>query len=148
MAVTTGSANLYDKFKLELGKGSFNLTSDTLKVMLLTSVYTPVAATDDFVSGISANEVASAGYARTAVTPSWALDGSTARLILTDPVFTASGADMVARYWVLFKDDGVADASSRLIAYGLLNEADLDVTATDGNSITVDFANTLGLFSI
>ena len=147
MAVTTTTTALYTKFKQKLGPGLIDLSVGPFEVLLTTSAYAPALDTDEFASTPAANELSGNGYARATITPTWSADGSVMRFIVTDPVFTASGGSLVARRWVLLMDDGVADASSPLVATGLLDENDLDVTATDGNSLTVDFANVNGLFS-
>jgi hypothetical protein len=147
MAVTTTTTALYTKFKQKLGTGLIDLSVGPFEVLLTTSTYVPDLTTDEFASTPATNELSGNGYARATITPTWSVDGSVMRFIVTDPVFTASGGSLVARRWVLLMDDGVADTSSPLVATGLLDENDLDVTATDGNSITVDFANVNGLFS-
>ena len=147
MAVTTTTTSLYLKFKQKLGQALIDLSGHTFQVMLTTSSYTPNLTTDEFASTPVTNELSGNGYARATVTPTWSVDGSVMRFIITDPVFTASGDSLVARRWVLFRDAGGADSANPLVATGLLDENDLDVTATDGNSITVDFANVNGLFS-
>jgi len=53
---------IYNKFKLEALKGSIDLSSDTIKVMLLTSSYTPNIDTDIFIDDVSANEITGTGY--------------------------------------------------------------------------------------
>ena len=148
MAVTTTTTALYTKFKDKLGKGQINLPAGPFQVLLTTDLYVPNLTTNEFASTPAASEVAAGtGYARVTVTPTWSQDGSVMRFILTDPVFTASGGSIVARRWVLIRDDAVGDSTRPLVATGLLDENDLDVTATDGNSLTVDFANVNGLFS-
>jgi len=145
MATYTGSAALYTKFKQGLGTGVYDFSADTLKVALTTSSYTPGTDTHDFMDDIT-NEVSGNGYARQTVTATWSATGSTVTLSLTDPVFTASGGSIVARYWVLFVDAGVGDSTNPLIAYGLIDSTPGDVTTSDGNTLTVDFSAS-GLFS-
>src|SRR5579872_5252486 len=56
------ATSVYSKFKQQCAQGAHNLASDTLKMMLLTSSYTPALDTDAQYSDISANEVTGTGY--------------------------------------------------------------------------------------
>lgn len=139
MASYTGTANWYDKALKNLQNGALDIDTDSLQVLLTTSTYTPDAANHEFVSSIT-NELSGSGYARqtlssvTLTEPSagtWQLDSA-------DPSFTASSGSLTARYWVLFSNAEATDAARELIAYGLIDSTPGDVTATDGNSITIN----------
>ena len=146
MATYTGTANLYNALKLGLGQGAINFGTAALKVALCQSGYTPSAADHDFADDLT-NEVSGSGYARQAVTATWSATGTTVTLSLTDPVFSADGGSITARWWVLLIDAGGADSANRLLAYGLIDETPGDVTATDQNTLTIDFSAS-GLFSL
>lgn len=151
MATTTGTNNLYDKVKEKLMDGTIDLDTDTFQVMLLTNAYTPNQATDEFVSTIVANEVTGGGYVRQTLTAvQWIVSGGANGQMKFDsanPQWAASGGSIVARYWVLFKDDAGGDASSPLLAYGLLDDTPADVTTTDGNTLTLN-VNANGYFTV
>ncbi|MEO7836209.1 MAG: hypothetical protein ABIS21_01045 [Acidimicrobiales bacterium] len=61
--------------------------------------------------------------------------------ITTDPVWTASGGSIVARYAVIY------EVAGRVLCYALLDSTPADVTATTGNTLTVA-ANASGLFTL
>lgn len=140
MATTTGTFNWYNKGKGKIVGGTVDFDTIDLRIALTTSTYTPDAAAHDYLDDIT-NEVAGGtGYARYALVNdakseptagTWMLDSD-------DPTWTASGGSIVARYWILYSHDGAGDASSELIAYGLLNSAAADVTTTDGNVLTIN----------
>ncbi len=144
MSTTPGTFNWYNKGKGKIVGGTIDLDTPDLRVLLTTSAYTPDAALHDFVSDIT-NEVAGGtGYARYALVNeakseptagTWMFDSD-------DPAWTASGGSIVARFWVLYSHDAAGDGSSELIAYGLLNSANLDVTTTAGNILTYNVPTT------
>lgn len=116
MAVT---ATLYTPGKLNLVNGQINLGSDTLKVALLGSGYTPNADTHANWSDVSANEVSGTGYTANGATLSnaaTAQDSTNHRAYLSADDTTWPASTITARYAVLMKWTGVA-ATSKLIGY-------------------------------
>lgn len=108
---------LYPAFKgRQNGSGTpIDFDSDTLKVMLVTSSYTPDAA-HDFRNDVT-NEVTGTGY----TTGGAALTSPTLTLVGDDYVFDAAdvtwpSSTITARGAVLYKDVGTA-ATDPLIAY-------------------------------
>ncbi len=67
-----------------------------------------------------------------AVTLTLAGTGSVTAKFGTNPVWTASGGSIVARFAVLYK------VGSDVLAYCLLDSTPADVTATTGNTLTID----------
>jgi hypothetical protein len=61
--------------------------------------------------------------------------------IATDPVWTASGGSIVARFGVIYEDSG------DVLCYCLLDSTPGDVTATTGNTLTVA-AHASGVFTM
>jgi len=114
------TASVYKKFILKLNTGeTFNWESDTIKVALLTSAYTPDEANDEFFSDVEANEVTGNGYtaggeilSNTQVT----YDSGNDQYILTADNVTWTNATITARYAVIYKDTGDS-STSPLIAY-------------------------------
>jgi hypothetical protein len=137
MATTTGTLNVYDSFKRDLQNGTIDVDGDTWICGLSTSTYVPNAATHEILTDIT-NEVAGNGYARQTlagvsltepVAGTWQFDSN-------DPVFTASGGSIVARFWWVFDDTPVGPVDP-LFAYGLLDQTPADVTTTDTNTLTL-----------
>jgi hypothetical protein len=143
MATTTGTLVFYDSWMQKLAE-AVNLSSDSFIVGLTTSSYTPDASTHDEVADIT-NEVSGNGYARqTLGSVTFSQSGGTATFDAADPVFTASGGSIVARYYFIFDDDVTGDP---LVCYGLLDNTPADVTTTDGNTLTLNL-DASGLFTI
>lgn len=62
----------------------------------------------------------------------------------TNPVWTASGGSITARFAVIYDDSHASDCP---ICVCLLDTAPADVTATDGNTLTITM-NVSGLFTL
>ena len=110
---------LYNKLKTELLKGTIDLVNDTIKVMLLTSSYTPNIDTNLVISDISANEITGAGY----TAGGSEITGKTVTQDDTDNEGVFDGDDVnwststiTARYAVIYKDSGTP-STSPLLAY-------------------------------
>lgn len=143
MATTTGTINIYDNWLDALCEGANN-SSDTFISLLTTSSHTPNQSTHTQISDIT-NEVSGNGYARdTHGSVSSSQTAGTYTFDADDAVYTASGGSIVARNWHLFDDTLTNDI---LVAYGLLDNTPGDVTATDGNTITVQW-NGSGIYTI
>lgn len=61
--------------------------------------------------------------------------------ISTDPVWTASGGSITARFAVIY------EVSGNVLCYCLLDSTPADVTATTGNTLTVA-AHSSGVFTL
>lgn len=128
---------IYDEFIEKMADGTVDLDNDTLKMALFTS--TSNAATLSTV-GYAAltNEVANAnGYTTggaSLANVSWSQTSGTGTLDCDDVVWTASGGSITTRFAVIYSDTAVGKV---LIAYSLLDNTPADITATDGNTLTV-----------
>jgi len=99
---------LYANFKQKLGEAGFNLTSDTIKVVLVdTADYTPNLATDTNLVNIAAGARVATG---TLANQAWAAGVFDA----DDITFTAVTGDQ-SEALVIYKDTGT-EATSLLIA--------------------------------
>lgn len=109
---------IYNSAKQRILSGDINLTSDTLKVALLTNAYTPNADTHEFRSSIT-NEVANGnGYTTGGQTLSgkvFSKDNTADEGRFDADDLTWPGATFTARYALLYKDTG-SPATSPVIA--------------------------------
>jgi hypothetical protein len=110
MAVT---AKLYGKFFTSAFNKEIDLDTDTIKIMLCTSSYTPDQDTHQYKSSVT-NEVTGTGYTATGATLASftvAYDTSTnvIKLDATDPSWTTS--TITARYAVIYDASPASDAS-------------------------------------
>lgn len=116
MAVT---AKLYGKFLTSLGNKEVNLTSDTLKVMLCTSTYTPDQDTHQYKSSVT-NEVTGTGYVATGATLGsvvLAYNAGTNKYNLDAADTSWTTSTITARYAVVYDSTPASDATRPLICY-------------------------------
>ena len=143
--------NLYDTFrrKQASGSGGVNLTSVTVKLMLVTSAYTPNQNTHDFRDDLGATEVSGTGYTaggNTLSTVTVSMDGSgNVTIDANDPAAwaQASGGFTNARRAVIYVARGGAASADELIAYSDDFGSDLGNAAA---SLTLAL-NALGLIT-
>ena len=131
-----GTWNWYGNGLLNMAKGLIDLDTDTFKIMLTTSAYTPVKDTHDFRDDVT-NEVSGTGdtaggatLAGVSVTYDAASDQ--VQIGWTDPTWTSS--TITARTAVIYKSRGGAASADELLAY--CTEAG-DIVST-GGTFTVD----------
>ncbi len=140
----------YDEFREFLGDGTIDLDGDSFRAALYLS--TSNAATTS-TSGKAAltNEHANAngyttnGVALTSVT--WVRSTVTLTFDSADAVWNASGGSIIARFSVIYDDTVTTPVADPLVCFSLLDNAPADVTATDGNSLTVQM-NASGIFTL
>ena len=139
-----GPWTAYHGFKLRLCDGTFDLNSNTFKVALVASGYTPVVATHALFADIT-NELATAnGYTAggaTAANPTVTLSAGTVSFDTDNVSWTASGAGITARYAVLYAVGTLNGSVNPLVAYMLLDSAPADVTTSATNTLTINIAN-------
>lgn len=113
-------------------------TSDTIKVALLTSSYTPAQGTDHVWSDISANEVVGAGYTTGGATLGSKTEGLAAHVLkLTGANTSWASATITARYAAIYD----TTVSNKLLGYVNFGA---DVVSTNGTfQITWDAAGIL-----
>lgn len=131
-----GTWHWYGNGLLNVLKGAIDLDTDTFKIMLTSSAYTPDIDTHDFRNDVT-NEVANSGtYAAgggaTTVTLSYDAATNEVRVVLADVAFTS--ATITARTAVLYKSRGGASSADELVGY--CTEA-TDISSTAG-TFTVD----------
>lgn len=133
---------IYNSFKRDIANGSIDLDTDTIKIMLVTSAYTPDIDAHTKRSDIT-NEVVGTGY--TAGGATLASKTVTANNTTDKGVFDAADvvwttSTITARGAVLYKSRGGAASADELICY-------LDFT-TDQISSSGDFNITFGATGI
>lgn len=132
----------YDHLWKLLTTGGIDLDTDTLKVALVTSSYTPSAAHTIW-ADVSANEVATgAGYATGGVT-------------LANPVATNSNIDYddaiwtaltkTFRYAVIYKSGSGGGLTNPLLCWILLDSTPADIVSS-GSNYTIQWNSTNKLF--
>lgn len=131
--MAAGTWTLPNGARQKLLDGTFDIDSDTWKVALFTSSSNLSGSTTTY-AGVT-NEVANAnGYTTGGISVSLVFSGTTSLTVSfsTNPVWTASGGSITARYAALYEVGG------NVLAYVLLDSTPADVTATSGNTLTID----------
>ena len=141
---TAGAWVFTNAGRTSLLDGTFDIDSDTWKMALHLSSGTQPGAGTTAWSGLDTSEHANAnGYLDGGMAVVLALTGTTTVKvdINTDPVWTASGGSIVARWAVIYEVGG------NVLCYCLLDDTPADVTATTGNTLTVA-AHASGVFTL
>lgn len=135
--------NRFNKFSEDLGNGVHNFSSHTIKVMLTNTAPVATNSVKADLTEISAGNGYTAGG--TASTPTWSRSGATAKLTLSDVVFTASGGSIGPfRYAVAYNDSPTSPADPLIAWY----DYGSGVTLADTETFTVDFDGTNGIFTV
>jgi len=140
--MATGTGKLYTNAIAKAFNKEIDLDSDTIKVALCTSSYTPSQGTHDYFSDVT-NEVSGTGYTSGGAT----LSSKTASVSGTTFTFDAgdvewTGSTITARYAVIYDATPGTAATNPLIAY---IDFGADVSTSDGTlTITWDAE---GIFS-
>lgn len=141
MAVT---AKMYGNALLKALNKEVNYITDTIKVMLCTSAYTPDQDTHIYKSSIT-GEVTGTGYTAGGATLSnktMTYDGATNTITLDASDVVWANSTITARYAVIYDDTGT-DSTSTLLGYIDFSE---DKISSAGNfTITWD---TAGIFAV
>lgn len=143
-----GKWKLYEAAKLAIINGEIDFNAHSFKVNLyLSTSNCDTLSGHDQLSDLT-NQVATAfGYTQDtkAVTIATSQSGGTTTVDeTTNPVWTASGGSIVARFAVIYDDTHASDIP---VCVCLLDTAPADVTATDGNTFTINI-NASGLFTL
>lgn len=140
---------LHDKFKEYQGDGTIDMDADAFKMALALST-SNIATTS--INGYAAvtNEHANAnGYTtggEAVASPTWIESSGTVTFDCADQVWTASGGSLVARYAFIYDDTVTTPVADPVVCHSLLDSAPADITATDGNTLTIAI-HASGVFS-
>jgi len=148
-----GKWKIYEKAKEDIAKGVIDLDTNAFRINLYLSTSNANTLTKATINdmGDITNEVATNfGYTQGAKTVTLAVTESAGTVTVdetTNPVWTASGGAITARYAVIYKYVDSTPANNTPLCVCLLDTAPADVTATDGNTFTITM-NASGVFTI
>ena len=132
-------SKLYGNFLKQALNKEIDWDSDTIKVALLSSSYTPNQDTHDYFDDVSAYEVTGTGYTTggsTLASKTSTYDGTNNVIILDAADVTWSSSTITARYAVVYDDSGASAGQKALIGYVDFGS---DQSSTNGNfTITWD----------
>ena len=131
----TGRTSLLD--------GTFDLNSDTFFMALYLST-SNLGAASTTIAGVTNEHAANNGYSAGGVSMGVLTLAGTTTVTVDDPadvVWTATGGSIVAKFAVIYESGG------NVLCYCLLDSGGLDVTATDGNTLTLALSGS-GIFTL
>lgn len=133
----------FNSFTSELGKGTHNFSTHTLKLAFTNTAPTAANTVLTDITQIAA----SGGYTTGGMTMTgvgWTTSSGVATLSIADYIFTASGSVGPFRYLVLYNDTPTSPVDP-LIGYYDYGSA---LTLATGESLTVDFDGVNGVLSV
>lgn len=140
--MAAGAWTFTDGARTDIANGVLAIAADTFKMALFLSTSNIGAASTTF-AGVTNEHAAANGYTAGGIAVDLTLAGTTTVTadIATDPVWTASGGSITARFAVIYEVGG------NVLCYCLLDSTPADVTATAGNTLTVA-AHASGVFTL
>lgn len=128
--------------RTRLLNGTFDIDSDSWKMALFLSTSNIGAASTTY-AGLTNEHANANGYTTGGIAITLTLSGTTTVTvdISTDPVWTATGGSITARFAVIYEVGG------DVLCYCLLDSTPADVSVTDGNQLTVA-AHVNGVFTL
>lgn len=140
--MAAGAWTFTNEGRKKLLDGSFDIDSDSWKMALFLSTSNIGAGSTTYAA--LTNEHANAnGYTTGGIAVTLTLAGTTTVTadVSVDPVWTAAGGSITARFAVIY------EVAGNVLCYCLLDNAPADVTATDGNTLTVQISAS-GVFTL
>lgn len=119
---------IYNSCLDDMARGAIDFDTDTFKVMLVTSSYTPNKDTHDRRDDVT-NEVSGTGYTAGGVTSACTVTKDTAndKVTLSFAAVSWASSTITARAAVIYKSRGGAASADELVAY---NDFGSDVSST------------------
>lgn len=140
--MAAGAWTFVDGARANMINGTFDIDSDTFKMALFSSTSNLSTSSTTF-AGVSGEHAAANGYSAGGKPITLTVTGTTTVTvdIDTDPVWTANGGPITARYACIYEVGG------NVLCFCLLDSTSADITATDGNTLTVA-ADASGVFTL
>lgn len=127
--------------RTSLLNGDFDLDTNTFNMALFLST-SNIGAGSTTYAGLTNEHANANGYTTGGQAVALSLSGTTTVTVdCTDEVWTASGGSITARFAVIYEVGG------NVLCYCLLDDTPADVTATAGNTLTVQI-HASGIFSL
>lgn len=145
--------SVYNKFREALLTGhDFDWNNDTIKAMLVANTYTPDIDAHDFLDDVRAHEIANGnGYTTNGATlasKTVTIDTANDRVAVDAADLSWASANFTAKYVVIYKDVGGADATRLLVCVFDLDDSSSSASKTvQGGTFALNF-NAAGIFAI
>lgn len=127
------ASKMYGQFLAKALNKEVDWDSDTIKVALVSSAYTPNQDSHDYFDDVVANEVTGAGYTAGGATltgKTITYDGASNVVVLDANDVVWASSTVTARYAVVYDDSGATNAQKVLIGYVDFGS---DQSSTNGN---------------
>ena len=141
--MAAGAWTFTDGARTRMLNGTFDFDTDTFKIALFLSTSNIGAASTTF-AGVTNEHAAANGYTAGGFSMGALTLAGTTTVTVDDPadaVWTAAGGSITARFGVLY------EVAGDVVAYFLLDSTPADVTATDGNTLTIAL-HASGIFTL
>jgi len=141
--MAAGNWTFTDGARTRMLNGTFDFDTDTFKVALFLST-SNIGAGSTTYAGLTNEHANANGYTTGGISLGALTLAGTTTVTVDDPadmVWTASGGSITAKYGVLYESGG------DVVAYFTLDSGGADVTATDGNTLTIAL-NASGIFTL
>lgn len=152
--MAAGKWKAYDFAKKYLGDGTFDMDNASLGLTMALFLSTSNAETLSVGTGVYGdltNEHANGnGYTTGGIALTnevWTRSGGTTTFDCDNVVWTAAGGSIVARFAVIYCNATVNTIVKPLLCICLLDTTPANVTATDGNTLTISI-NASGVFTL
>ena len=148
--MAAGAWTLHNKIKEYIGDGTVDLDTHTFKCGLALSTSNIATASIDGYAAVTnehanANGYTTGGQALTSVT--WVEASGTITFDSADVTWTASGGSITSRYGFIYDDTVTTPVADPVVCHSLLDTTPADVTATSGNTLTIQM-NASGIFTV
>jgi hypothetical protein len=141
--MAAGAWTFPDGARTRLLNGTFDLDTDTFLMALFLSTSNIGAASTTY-AGVTNEHANANGYTTGGISMGALTLAGTTTVTVDDPadlVWTASGGSITARFAVIYESGG------DVLCYCLLDSTPADVTATDGNTLTIALHSS-GIFTL
>lgn len=149
--MAAGKFKLYEQAKKHLADGTFDLDTNTFKISLHSSASNANTLSVNSAFADLTNELATAngytagGLALAAIT--WTNVAGVMTWTCAAPIWTAAGGSIAARFAVIRAVGTLNGIIDPILAVCLLDTTPADVTATNGNTLTIT-PNASGIFTL
>lgn len=146
--MAAGKWKLYEAAKLKIANGVIDLDSHSFKINLYlsTSNCNDLTLANAYKADLTNQVATNFGYTQDTKAVTIATSQASGTVTVdetTNPVWTASGGSITARFAVIYDD---TNANKDALCVMLLDTTPADVTATTGNTLTIT-QNASGLFT-
>jgi len=152
--MAAGKWKMYEAAKEYLADGTFDMDNASLGLQMALFLSTSNAETLSVGTGVygdltnehaNNNGYTTGGQALT--TEVWTHSGGTTTFDCDNVIWTASGGSIVARFAVIYANATLNGTVKPLLCVSLLDTTPANVTATDGNTLTIAI-NASGVFTL